>query len=180
MKGMTLFPFGENNRYGEIELNKPEGYVEGTKEPAPPERLPQLLASLCYGCFFQSYYMRKYVAGQPGKAVMGDFNHCFNVGGDGQCDAREWRSNISNSQTPDAYGRLSEIERDYFEGLVTNNAALDAFMQLQPLDYLQRDKMGNYIGNIGKLNNDCQPLIEEHYLDYLKLIDQYKAVLQLA
>ncbi len=180
VKGLYLYPEGKDGKHGEIELNKPQGYdqAEAQNIPIPADRMPNYLASLCYGCFFQSYYVMKFAGGVSDYEVMEDFHYFFSHKGEGSKDANDRISQIEKSSFASDYCQLSSIEDDYFEGIIESNA-LDDFMDLSPLDNLEMDRHGHYIADLNKLNTALRRAIERHSADYMQLIKEYKSVFEL-
>ncbi len=162
-KSISIFPFPPNPELylGEAKMNL--SLDEKGKKAPSLEQLAAYLASSSYGCIFQSYYLKT------------SLKECFDLnGGD---DIQKWFGSLLANGLDWLNSDIAACEREYFELLKTNNE-LDAFMQLNPNDYLTETADKIYAVDIAKLQKDSSPLIEKHYLLYKTLIEKYNQIIE--
>ncbi|MVT09991.1 hypothetical protein [Chitinophaga tropicalis] len=172
---MKIFSRPMDGYNGYIKLIRPDGYVEGNVIPI--DRLSQHLASLTYGCLFQSYYESEKVNKDAPERGLEVFDSC--LGKRAGCDdVNKWRAALDNCNKGHYAGDVAEMESDYFLSLLKDKV-LEDFMQIDPVKYLVKDEFGDYTGETGKLTTNLQIAIDKHSRLYLTLIDRYKHVLEI-
>jgi hypothetical protein len=165
-----LSPCGADE-YGHIELIKPIDHQEG---PVPIERLPQLLASLWYGCLFQSYYIAKsteILNLMNVKKLLGD---CLGVTGEGRCDMNLWYNSLKHHGLYEERHKFVAIEMSHLE-IIFEQESINPFIKIEPAKYVltQRDN----IIDLKTLEEDIYNLIIYLSPLYLDLIEKYRGLL---
>jgi hypothetical protein len=175
VKAIIIFPETRDDRHGHNELNKPEGYVEGT--PVPKIRLAQYLVSVAYGCIFQSYYENQLSAGSPGKKGIASFDNCFHHNGAGVSDVKKWYQGLYANGLSGYNSDFFALLMRYFQEL-SEKHSLAAFMSLNLLDYLNEYEIVNFSIDLDKLFADCEDLIKAHIDQYLSLVAEFDKLIK--
>ncbi len=144
----------DNNDFcGHLRPISPEELNSSDNTPVPLERLAEHLVVDVYGCIFQSYYLNS------------DFKNCTET--NGEEDIKKWIGSLFAN-------KLSYINRDifpicieYFEYLKSEHL-LDAFMRIEPKDYLITLQDNKYCVDLNQLRNDISEIVEFHF-QYYKL-----------
>jgi hypothetical protein len=125
-------------------------------------QLPVYLASSTYGCIFQSYYMKT------------GLKKCFDL--NGEDDMQKWIGALFANGLNWLNSDIAACERKYFD-LLANNEELDAFIQLNPSNYLIESTDRIYSVDIAKLRKDTSAFIAKHYPFYESLIEKYSQII---
>lgn len=113
------------------------------------ERVPEVLASSTYGCFFQAYFKAEE-----------KLNQCFNE--NGEKDHKQWKGCLDHHAKYIQHSLFVNEENEYYKSLRTNQA-LKEMMALDPYKYL-KDMGGNaYHVNIDLLKEDSSAFIDSHF-----------------
>jgi hypothetical protein len=162
VKKIELTPCTTNNNFycGETFPVVPDDVVPN--QPIAIGRLPKFLAAQMYGCFFQDYY-----CGET------KFKRCLDM--NGQKDISNWRTGLSISGWTDYFYECAVAEREHYQRLL-DAKCLDVFLKIAPADYLVQTGEYDYEVDIQKLLNDLTDEIDEHFLFYNELIEQYETI----
>lgn len=165
ISGILFYPSEENYDLfcGETIPIVPENAIRGGHVPL--ERAAEYLASLIYGCIFQSYYFK-----QP------TLNSCLDHNGKKDLSARTL--SIAKNGLVQSNEKFSKAEDSYYSQLVETKS-LDLFMPIDPQAYLREIKKYNYDVNMLDLRRDTDDLIQDHLRDYKCLISEFKAIIKL-
>lgn len=148
---------GTFNEYsGGVESILPKDYVPG--KPPPLERLSVTLASLMYGCFFQS--SRDHIS----------LSDCFKKFApcDGTLRHNSLKAYGLHGETPS----FAEVENEYFERLQREHL-LEPFLHLKPNHLLIQVGHEEFEADLNLLSKQAEPLILSHITVYQSLIDGY-------
>lgn len=161
---MRIYPCpGHEYEYcGHITPIRPEGYPPDL--PVPKERLIYHIASISYGCFFQSYWQK-----------IESFTDCLDKYG--ERDVIDWFNSLKANGLSDLNTDFSKVEKEYYESLI-NEKSLENFMKIIPDDYLINVRENEYEVQIDKLLEATQDLILEHFEKYSLLIAGYQEILE--
>jgi hypothetical protein len=159
--GIFIRPCEENRDEfcGGAEPVKPGNYDENKKSAPPLDRLSEHLASLSYGCIFQSYFEKT------------ELDDCLNK--NGISDLHAWSGLFSYHRIPFAAQQISEIERSHYCKLV-KNGSLNGFIALDPSGYLVSEVRDHYVVDIKKMRLETANLIEEHVSEYCQFVKRIK------
>src|SRR5262249_29357851 len=140
--------------------------TRASQRSVPPslDMLPQALASLVYGCMFQSLYLRQ------------NLNDCINR--NGMHDFSLWRASLIQNNLLACSSRFKRVEDQHFDNLRDNNAILQLLL-LNPDQFLTEDEYGRYHADIENLRTATRELIQQHYEVYGELIDAYNNIISL-
>jgi hypothetical protein len=111
---ITLEP--ENpDRDGEISIDVPTFY--SPDNPNFRSRLPQYLASLVYGCYFETYYLQRTINKVPATDCVSAFLQCYSSG-KGQSDSARRGQFLDAADMVMEKHKFSAIEDAYLEALL--------------------------------------------------------------
>lgn len=144
---------------------------DGDKRNKPLENLPQKLADLIYGCYFQSLYTEN------------DLKVCFdysNPHANGNIDMNKMITaltmfSISSKKRQVFY---PYIEQQYFQELKDKSSGLETFFKLKPEDYYIRIDDNETEIDIERLNDETSQGIVSHRYKYLEFISQVEKILE--
>jgi hypothetical protein len=138
-------------------------------------RLPQYLASLVYGCYFETYYLQKTIDKRPVADCLPAFVECYSAG-KGNADASLRCTFLDSIGVVMEKYLFSDIEDAYFEKLVRGNH-LDMWMILDPEKYVRN---GTLLIDVPRLRAEMTKNILEHATLFLKFVDRLKNCLDSA
>lgn len=119
------------------------------------EHIPLQLASLIYGCLFESHFFET------------KFELCFSYGNSGCNDAND-RANILEGYT---LTKFSAIEDEHIKSLTEEMKTIPS---IDPDEYFITKEDGSYEIDIEKLRSNMNSFISSHYKSYSRLVENYK------
>ncbi len=144
---------------------------EGEQKDKPLVNLPQKLANLIYGCYFQSLFLDT------------ELKLCFdfsNPDANGKIDYNQTFAALTQFKTPvkQRVEFFPYIEQQYFNELKTPKADFNKIFQLNPEDYFI--EINNYKTevNLKKLRVDISGFLKIHQNTYLGFISEINRILE--
>lgn len=147
---------------GHVTPGLPDDSFQNNHKPPPIGRLHFVLASVMYGCLFQSYYCRT------------NLKLCYQYSG--FHDSRKWIDFLYANGLSDRNNEFAEIEEDYLRKLTDLNS-LDSFMEINPFDILTSKSTNEYSANVLELEERLSGQIESHSDSYKSLVERYKGLI---
>ncbi len=147
---------------GELKVDKSNHPDEG--EAPKSDNLATYLASSSYGCFFQSLHLDQ------------SLNDCFNR--NGQDDYVKWMSSLTANKLSHLKAEFVDIEKKYFESLKCD-PSITEILKINQREFLSKPspEAQNFYADIKTLRETLEPLIDQHYTSYQKLIKQYQQLI---
>ena len=146
---------------GQTDVEKEEEKSAADQQPTRKE-LAEILASIMYGCMFQSYFMKQ------------AFVDCLII--NGREDLQTRLSALNLHKLFWHRSSFTEIEDAYFEDLV-KDLSLEKFRVSNPDEYLNEYADNQYLVNIEKLCKDLKPAFDAHADLYKKFVSQLENVI---
>ena len=126
--------------------------------------LPEYLASSIYGCIFQAYYKRE-----------DTLNPCVNF--NGANDLAQWSSCIAHYKLEEARHEFLALETNHLISLL-ETSALDEFMALNPLKYLEESDNQMFDVDVSLLRADTSSSVLNHSSHYKSLVYGYRKIMR--
>jgi hypothetical protein len=173
------FGIGEVDKIILIE-KRPHGVVEyegqtiskvpnGKTNLEPILNLPEKIAELIYGCYFQSIFLNK------------ELDICFdyrNKSARGYRDSQNLigglsQFNIDENKRRKLYPYLKE---KYFNELKKHTYEFELLFKLNPMDFLKENENGFEV-ELKKLDNSLTEFMEKHSTDFIEFVENIREIL---
>ena len=173
---INLKNFGVMGKVAEIALfpsNRVYDTYEGVTTPVVPNgedrkkptvNVPEKLAVLTYGCFFESIYTGK------------DFTDCFKNFGNGGQDVSEWAGELFKLGILDK-AKINAVDDEYFLAL-KKGGYLDDLFKIDVAIVLINEGYGDkgYIVDLKKLDTLIEKFIASHEKMYLQYLERIRSL----
>lgn len=141
---------------------KPIGHEYGEIRPVRFKNFPETLARLSYGCIYQTYYLNQEIA------------DCFKI--NGFEDMKSIRDGFTQFNLKSIENNLDWLNQNHLEFL-RQNKALENFMKLEPMHYLQDQGNNLYLVDLEKLRSDIGMDIDAHFDHYKRFVEDIQKII---
>lgn len=141
---------------------------EGESSNKPLENLPEKLASLIYGCYFQSLY-----TSQNLDLCFNPMKHCK-----GSNDYSDFGKSLKRFEIENyiIFKLLDYIQNEYFESLKDENILNKSVFEINPNEFLIKDG-DTYDFDLAKIEKSIENAIISHQPTFINFISEIKSIL---
>lgn len=142
---------------------KPEGYIDDKKVI----NLPEYIASIVYGCLFQSLYLTQRFT---------DCFYCVDSNKNGYCDAQSFIGALAQfGVSTDTRLILYNYIQEYFNTLVRSEFEL--VFKLESKNYIIEEKQNEYLFDVVVIEKDLSDFLSLHKDNYIEFMNRIKEIL---